>query len=82
MFASLHTSSLAVRHVEGRGNLRGLAAVLLGRAQTALRVQAERKALRQLDVFRLADIGLSAEAAAREAARPLWDAPKAWRRSI
>lgn len=79
MFASLHTSSLAVRHVAGRGTLRAQAASLITSLQAALRVRAERKALLQLDGFRLADIGLSAEEAAREAARPLWDAPKAWR---
>ncbi len=40
----------------------------------------QRRALAEMDAHRLRDIGLSAEEARREAARPLWDAPEHWRR--
>jgi len=39
----------------------------------------QRRALAQLDAERLDDIGLSADAARKEAARPIWDAPAYWR---
>ncbi len=40
----------------------------------------QRRALAEMDAHRLSDIGLSAEEARREAARPFWDAPEHWRR--
>lgn len=40
------------------------------------RLRAERRALERLDPRLLRDIGLDAAAAAREAARPFWDAPR------
>lgn len=43
-------------------------------------VQNSRRALARLDRATLADLGLSPEDAAREAARPLWDVPASWRR--
>ena len=39
----------------------------------------QRRALADLPPHRLADLGLGAEEAAREAARPVWDAPAHWR---
>lgn len=41
----------------------------------------QRRALNRLDALRLADIGVTGEAARREAARPVWDAPAHWRTS-
>ena len=37
-----------------------------------------RRALASLDARLLSDIGLTAEAAAHEAARPFWDVPPHW----
>ncbi|MCB1388746.1 MAG: DUF1127 domain-containing protein [Rhodobacteraceae bacterium] len=39
----------------------------------------QRRHLARLDDQRLHDIGLSRDAALREAARPFWDAPGYWR---
>jgi len=44
-----------------------------------LAVWRQRRALERLDQAALNDIGLSHADAAREAARPIWDAPEAWR---
>lgn len=38
-----------------------------------------RRALARLDASRLADVGLSAKAAHREAQKPIWDVPDNWR---
>ena len=38
-----------------------------------------RRALARLDADRLTDLGLSADRAAREAAKPVWDVPATWR---
>lgn len=38
----------------------------------------QRRALASLDEAALRDIGLTRDAAAQEAARPLWDAPDHW----
>ncbi|MCX7643713.1 MAG: DUF1127 domain-containing protein [Rhodobacteraceae bacterium] len=46
----------------------------------ALAVRRERQALRDLPPEMLRDIGLSREAALREAERPIWDVPPHWRR--
>lgn len=40
----------------------------------------QRRQLAALEAHRLADIGLTAKEAAREAARPVWDAPSTWLR--
>ena len=40
----------------------------------------QRRALADLDAHQLRDIGLTQEAADREAARPIWDVPEYWRR--
>ncbi|MDX1822143.1 MAG: DUF1127 domain-containing protein [Paracoccaceae bacterium] len=39
----------------------------------------QRRALARLDVAALADIGLTPEAAAAEARRPVWDVTPSWR---
>lgn len=41
-----------------------------------LSIWAERRALARLSPSQLADLGLSEQVAAREAARPFWDLPK------
>lgn len=74
MFASLHTSVLALARVERRGG-RGL----LARLHAAFAVQAERRRLADLDDARLHDLGLTRSDASAEAARPLWDVPARWR---
>jgi uncharacterized protein YjiS (DUF1127 family) len=74
MFASLHTSSLALHRVERRGGLG-----LLARLRAALAVQAQRRRLADLDDARLADLGLSRAEVAAEVARPVWDVPAGWR---
>lgn len=47
---------------------------------TALNVWRTRRALARLDADALADIGVSAKCAAKEAAKPIWDVPANWRR--
>lgn len=42
-------------------------------------VTRQRRALARLDAHQLADLGLSPEAAQREANRPIWDVPANWR---
>ena len=76
MFASLHTSTMAVAHVQTRGTLADLAAKL----RFALIARAQRQQLLNLDAARLADIGVTRAQAAAEAQRSLWDVPKTWRR--
>ena len=76
MFASLHTSTLAVSGVhKGRG-----AVSVLRRVQLALAAYAQRSQLAQLDATRLADLGLTHADVARECARPVWDVPAHWLR--
>ena len=76
MFASLHTSTMAVVHVQTRGTFADLVAKL----RFALIARAQRQQLLTLDSARLADIGLTPGQAATEAQRSLWDVPKAWLR--
>lgn len=47
------------------------------RVDQAIDVAAERRALKNLDPRLLKDIGVTADDAAREAARPIWDLPAA-----
>ena len=54
-------------------------ASLFARLRLMLQVAAERRQLARLDSSRLRDLGLSADAADREAERPFWDAPESWR---
>ncbi|MCC6306165.1 MAG: DUF1127 domain-containing protein [Rhodobacteraceae bacterium] len=54
---------------------------VLGRLAHALAVSRERSRLSRLDDRMLADIGRSRAEAAREAERPVWDAPMHWRRN-
>ncbi len=53
---------------------------VLRRLFLGLSVARERRALAALDAHLLRDIGLTRDAAAREAARDPWDAPDTWRR--
>ncbi|MEP1355263.1 MAG: DUF1127 domain-containing protein [Tateyamaria sp.] len=46
---------------------------------TLLSVWRSRRALAQLDANALADIGVSAKSAHKEAAKPIWDVPANWR---
>ena len=55
-----------------RGGLLGLLRALAGLAR-------QRRRLRDLDAHLLSDIGLSPEAAEREARRRIWDVPAHWR---
>jgi len=75
MFASLHTSTLTVRHVQSRGTLDGLFANL----RLAYHAHVQRQKLAALDDAALADIGLTRTQALTEANRPLWDVPANWR---
>ena len=75
MFASLHTSTLAVARVQSRGAFADLVAL----ARLGVIARKQRRDLSQLDAAMLNDIGLTAAQAATEAARPMWDVPKNWR---
>ncbi len=79
MFASLHTSTMTVRRVESRGTFAQSAANLLKGLRLALTAYEQRRVLSRMDAFMLADIGLTADEAAIEAARPFWDVPATWR---
>lgn len=76
MFASLHTSTLAVTRVQSRGTL----ADLTKRLRLAMIARRQRAQLARLDAALLADIGVTARQAAAEAARPAWDVPSNWLR--
>lgn len=52
---------------------------LLSRLRDAAALAHQRRQLAALDGARLADLGLSTAQAHNEAARPFWDAPRAWR---
>lgn len=52
----------------------------LGRLLGRLALLRSRRRLAELDGHRLRDLGLTAEEARREAARPVWDAPDHWLR--
>lgn len=52
---------------------------VVGRMILALEVWAERRKLRGLSDWRLADIGRSRDEAEAEARRPIWDVPLHWR---
>ncbi|MEI4486902.1 DUF1127 domain-containing protein [Frigidibacter sp. MR17.14] len=53
---------------------------LLMRLSGLRALRRQRRALALLDPHLLRDVGLGPEQAAREAERPLWDAPAHWRR--
>ena len=76
MFASLHTSTLAIARVQSRGTL----ADVVKRARLAITARHQRAQLARLDATLLADIGVTAAQAASEAARPAWDVPSNWLR--
>lgn len=76
MFASVATSTMTIRRVQGHGTFDRLVETL----RLGLAAQRQRAALRRLDAVRLADIGLSPMAAMAEADRPFWDVPANWLR--
>ena len=76
MFASLHTSTMAVARVQSRGTLADLAK----RLRLAVIARRQRAQLARLDANLLADIGLTAHQAATEASRSAWDVPSNWLR--
>ena len=47
--------------------------------RTLLSVWKSRRALARLDAHALDDIGVDANRAARESAKPIWDVPATWR---
>jgi uncharacterized protein YjiS (DUF1127 family) len=51
---------------------------ILGWVMAAMSVARQRHKLKALDPHLLDDIGLSRDAAAAEAARPIWDVPPHW----
>jgi len=51
---------------------------LLALVWQALALARQRRALRDLAPERLRDIGLTAQEAADEAAKPVWDVPRHW----
>ncbi len=53
---------------------------LLTRLAAALAVARHRRRLKDLSDHILDDIGITRDAADREASRPVWDVPKSWRR--
>lgn len=75
MFASLHTSTLAVRRLSRRGGpLR-----LIRRLLDMMALRRQRRSLALLDDAMLRDIGLTREQAQFEASRPIWDVPNHWK---
>lgn len=52
---------------------------LIARIRAALDLRRQRRRLRYLSDHLLDDIGISREAAEREASRPVWDVPHTWR---
>lgn len=52
---------------------------LRARLREARALRRQRSRLRDLDDHLLKDIGVSCDAAEREASRPLWDVPPHWR---
>lgn len=71
MFASALKTLHAAR-LSGFGTL-----AYLGRVAETWR---QRRALARLDAARLRDIGLTRDEAEAEASRPVWDAPRHWRK--
>lgn len=81
MFASLHTATLATRHVRsGRADTVGSLTRLVRSATHAYAAYRQRQTLANLDAFALADIGLTRADALTEAAKPIWDVPQHWKR--
>ena len=76
MFASLHTSTLAVSRVQMRGSF----ADFTRRLGLALAARTQRAQLARLDATLLADIGITCHQAKTEAARAAWDVPTTWLR--
>ena len=71
---TINTSIITRRPAASRP--RGIVSLLA----LSLQTWKERRALARLDADALRDIGLSAEDAARESDRPIWDVPSNWTR--
>lgn len=67
-------TDITTRHTNMRPSARRLPT--LG---TLLDVWKSRRALARLDARQLDDIGISADRAERESAKPIWDVPTTWR---
>ena len=80
MFASLHTSTMAIAHVQSRGSFADRIKDLVARIHLGLVARAQRRQLASLDDAMLADIGLSRAEALAEFDRPMWDLPTNLRR--
>jgi len=52
---------------------------LVAKMRSAATLIRSRRALAHLDAHQLADIGVSAEQAQKEARRAVWDAPSVWK---
>lgn len=74
MFASLHTSALALRGLRAAPG-----ALLLSRVWQMIELARQRRALALLDAHRLRDLGLTKAQARAEADRLAWDVPAHWR---
>ncbi|AWD23335.1 DUF1127 domain-containing protein [Fuscovulum blasticum] len=75
---SAHVTAISLPRVQpaARPTFKGFVAAALRRMD----LQRQRDRLALLDARMLRDIGLSAEAAATEAARAVWNAPDHWQR--
>jgi uncharacterized protein YjiS (DUF1127 family) len=70
--AEFHTRSTTARASRGPG--------FLGWISLARAARRQRRALAELPPERLRDLGISAEAAQREAEKPIWNVPAHWLR--
>jgi uncharacterized protein YjiS (DUF1127 family) len=76
---SAHSAPFAARLRAIAGANWHLPKVDLGTLAALAGLRRQRTALEGLDAHLLRDIGISAEEAAQEAARPVWDVPANWR---
>ena len=70
---------MAFTDISTRRTLAKPAARRLPAFATFFDVWRSRRALARLDAHALDDIGLNAERASRESAKPIWDVPATWR---
>lgn len=66
-------------NVSGRTHAAARRSSFLNRVHAAWALHRSRARLAELEPHLLADIGLDTKAARAEAARPVWDAPEAWK---
>ncbi len=72
MFASVHTSTFAVGHVQSRGTFDRLVA----RIGQAVAMRRQHQSLRALDDARLVDLGLTRADVQTELNRSVWNSPR------